>query len=186
MSANPELLNLLGVAYQMAGGTLDVAAIDNARQSGAIARLLTRMAAFAETRNLGVVYGPGTMYQIDGQTYYPHISFIPAASIPAAGEPETAWTIAPQLVAEVIPAAEISKDTQMLMAAYFAAGVRQVWIALLESRKVFLYRSMADFVELYETEDLLNLEVLPGFRCRVAEIFAFTPRANKSAEKSRA
>lgn len=171
MSENQELINILRFACKLAGGKTDIAAIENARQSGTIMRLATRLSAYAELRHLGGVYGPGTAFHLAGRMYYPNLSFLTLSRIPPEGEPEKAWTIAPDLIVEVSPAAEMDNGLLTQLADYFAADVRQVWIVLLESHKVRMYRSLTNFVELQEAEDLINLEVLPGFRCRVSDLF---------------
>ena len=56
---------------------------------------------------------------------------------------------------------------------YFDAGVREVWLISMEQRTVMIYHSPAvvDAVTLTEDDDLTSAALLPGFRCRVAELF---------------
>lgn len=54
---------------------------------------------------------------------------------------------------------------------YFDAGVRQVWLVSLRSRTVSIYDSPTKVTILTENEDLTSESILPGFRCRISEIF---------------
>lgn len=61
----------------------------------------------------------------------------------------------------------IRRITQMLN-----AGVAMVWLIDPEGRDVSVYRPGRDPVLLTEDQELSGDDVLPGFRCRVADFFA--------------
>lgn len=150
---------------------MEVRTLCHARHSGVAMRLAARMSSYAETHRLGAVYGQDAAYLVNGQLLVPDISFISAAKISSEGEPAGPWPMAPDLAVEVITAADSGESIQQRMTEYFAAGARQVWIVLLESRNINVYRSATDFVVVTEEDVLFNIEIIPGFRCHVAELF---------------
>jgi Uma2 family endonuclease len=52
-------------------------------------------------------------------------------------------------------------------------GTRLVWVVDPEARNVSVYRPGQEPYVVEENEELTGEDVLPGFRCRVAEFFAF-------------
>jgi Uma2 family endonuclease len=51
-------------------------------------------------------------------------------------------------------------------------GIKIVWLIDPEARNVTVYRLGKDHYVLEETEELTGDDVLPDFRCKVAEFFA--------------
>ncbi len=58
------------------------------------------------------------------------------------------------------------------MTEYFQSGVRMVWIVDPEDRTVAVYCSMDEGRILHESAILDGDDVLPGFKCRVSELFS--------------
>ena len=54
---------------------------------------------------------------------------------------------------------------------YFAIGVKLVWVADPQARRVYTYRSLTDVHEFTEQDDLPGENVLPGFSVSVAQLF---------------
>ena len=80
--------------------------------------------------------------------------------------------IAPDLAIEVISPNDVLEKVISKIEDYFAAGVRQVWLVSLRSHTVSIYDSPTKVTILTENEDLTSEAILPGFRCRIADIFA--------------
>jgi Uma2 family endonuclease len=77
----------------------------------------------------------------------------------------------PQLVVEVLsPSDQMTKVTRRL-GQYFKRGVSLVWLVDPEMRSVAVYRADKYPLVLDETDELSAEDVLPGFRCGVAELF---------------
>ena len=55
--------------------------------------------------------------------------------------------------------------------AWLDAGAMMVWVVNPRWRSVTVYRSAADIKILTASEELSGEDVLPGFRCRVGEMF---------------
>ena len=75
------------------------------------------------------------------------------------------------LAIEVISPNDIYMKVMSKMEDYFAAGVRQVWLVDPEYHRVSIYRSPTDVAILTEEQELVSEDLLPGFRCRLSEIF---------------
>lgn len=102
----------------------------------------------------------------------PDAAFIAKARIPAEGIPRTYWPFAPDLAVEVVSPNDRFDEVQDKVAEYFTAGTRLVWVVLPKTRTVLVYRSFHEVRSLGVSDELNGEEVIPGFTCRVAELFA--------------
>jgi len=157
--------------YEIVDGVPKEKEMAGARHGGISTRLIIRLGSFVEANRLGGVYGPDTMFQIGANDRLPGVSFVAAARIPATGEPEGKWPLAPDLAVEIISPNDLFEQVLSKVREYFAAGVRQVWVISPEHRTLFLYDGPNDLVLLSEERELVSEELLPGFRCKVSELF---------------
>jgi Uma2 family endonuclease len=157
--------------YEIVDGQPEEKEMGNARHGGVGFRLGAEIWIHVKAHRLGGVYGADTTFQIGHNERLPDISFISAARIPLEGEPDDKWPMAPDLAVEVISPNDLWEKVNSKMYKYFAAGVRQVWLVSLEHRTVTIYRSPTQITVLTEDDDLTCEELLPGFRCRLSEIF---------------
>ena len=78
----------------------------------------------------------------------------------------------PDLVAEVISPTDTYGDVAQKVQDWLGAGVRVVWVVDPVARTVAVHRA-GTAVRVYGEEDTLSGgDVLPGFECKVSEIFA--------------
>ncbi|MEN1682166.1 MAG: Uma2 family endonuclease [Planctomycetota bacterium] len=76
----------------------------------------------------------------------------------------------PDLVAEVRSRNDqVSLDRKVQV--YLEAGIRMVWVACPESRTVQVYRPSGESSLLHADDTLIGEDILPGFECRVGELF---------------
>lgn len=146
-----------------------------ARHGVIVIRLSLRVAAFVEKGDLGVVCSADTGYRLthDPDTVLaPDVSFVRREEIPADGLPLQFWNLAPTLAAEVISpsdsATAVRNRAQMLL----DAGTVVVWILDPDAKTVAVYRSGQQVVTLGARDQLTDDDVLPGFSCRIAELFS--------------
>jgi Uma2 family endonuclease len=78
----------------------------------------------------------------------------------------------PDLAVEVTSKSNTRKEMDRKLKDYFETGVRVVWEVEPRKRIISVYRSLTDSVTLREADELDGGEVLPGFRVKVATIFA--------------
>jgi Uma2 family endonuclease len=88
-------------------------------------------------------------------------------SPPQEGYPD----VAPDLVVEVLSPHDLFPRVLRKLQEYLRAGVRLVWVVVPEDRSVSVHAPGQQPVLLAETETLSGGDVLPGFQCRVAELF---------------
>jgi Uma2 family endonuclease len=79
--------------------------------------------------------------------------------------------VAPELVVEILSPDDRWSEVTKKLSDYFEAGVTRVWVLDPKPRRVFVYRSLTEVVQLDEGQILSDEELLPGFSVRVAEIF---------------
>jgi Uma2 family endonuclease len=157
--------------YEVVAGQPEEKVMGGARHGGVGVRLIVRLASYVETHQLGGVYGPDTTFQIGENERIPDASFVSAARLPVEGEPEGLWPIAPDLAVEIISPNDLYEKVISKVEEYFAGGVRQVWLLSPEHKTVTIFHSPTRTVILTEAEDLVSEELIPGFRCRIADLF---------------
>lgn len=150
-------------------------AMEGARHGGVCARLLGAVGRFVMELELGGIYASNTTFKIGSDERLPDISFVTAERIPAEGEPEGLWQLAPDLAVEVVSPNDFWQDVLGKMRTYFAAGVREVWLVAPESKEVYVYTDPESVRILSEDKELTS-ELLPDFRCKLSAIFQLPVR----------
>jgi Uma2 family endonuclease len=77
----------------------------------------------------------------------------------------------PDLAVEVLSPGTRMRQLRNKIREYFNRGVRMVWVLDPEDRTVTVYRTPDEGRLLHESATLSGEDVLPGFSCRVAELF---------------
>jgi Uma2 family endonuclease len=78
---------------------------------------------------------------------------------------------APDLAVEVTSPHDTLQQVEDKVANWLQAGARLVWVVNPRSRRVSVFRSPTDVRILTAADELSGEDVVPGFACRVAEIF---------------
>jgi len=102
----------------------------------------------------------------------PDIAFIHKDHLPATSPEEAFWPGAPDLAVEVVSPGDTQGQIDEKVKAWLDAGSALVWVVNPAWRNVTVYRSAVDIKTLTENDELTGQDTLPGFRCRVGEIFA--------------
>lgn len=157
--------------YEIVNGQTEVKEMASALHGGVTARLIIRLGGYAEANQLGSVYTPDTTFMIGRNERLPDIGFVSAERFPAEGEPAGKWEIVPDLAIEVISPNDIWDKVNQKRHDYFAAGVREVWLISLEAREAQLWTSPFSVQPVSENDDLVSETLLPGFRCRLGDLF---------------
>jgi Uma2 family endonuclease len=163
--------------YEIVNGQPEEKEMAGAKHGGVGMRLGAEVWFHVRAHKLGCVYGPDTTFLIGGNDRLPGVAFVSATRIPAEGEPEGKWEIAPDLAVEVISPNDLYGRVEGKLWDYFAAGVRQVWLVSTARQTVTLYRSPTDSTVFTGDQELVSEDLLPGFRCRLGDIFSARPRA---------
>jgi Uma2 family endonuclease len=102
----------------------------------------------------------------------PDIAFVHKDHLPANLPEDTFWPGAPDLAVEVVSPGDTYREVDDKAKAWLSAGAQVVWVVNPLLRTVSVYRPGARLATLTENDVLDGYDVLPGFRCRVDEIFA--------------
>jgi Uma2 family endonuclease len=127
---------------------------------------------------LGWLLNSGASYQtiLNRRIRKPDLSFICLGRLPDEQIPDGYIKLAPDLAVEVISPNDIHYETDQKVDEYLKAGTRLVWVVNPVVRTVLIYRADGSIGGVRESGELDGEDVIPGFRCRVADLFA-TPKA---------
>lgn len=138
-------------------------------------RLGWRLAHYVETNDLGVVFAAETGFRLatDPDTVRaPDIAFVAKTRVEEIGEFEGFWPGAPDLAVEVISPGDSYTEVEEKVQEFLNAGARAVWVVDPRRHTITVYRSSMDITILTENDLLDGGDIIPGFNCRVAEVFA--------------
>lgn len=128
-----------------------------------------------EEHRLGWVLGPDCGYQCDphdpSRVRRSDVSFIRLGRLPDGMAPEGHVRVAPDLAVGVLSPNDLDYETDRKVEEYLRVGVRLVWVVNPETRTVLIYRADGSIVGLRDPDELSGEDTLPGFRCRVGELF---------------
>jgi Uma2 family endonuclease len=144
-------------------------------EHGAVAiNIAVVIAQFVKAHDLGVVFGAETGFKIASEpdtVRAPDLAFVRRERIPAGGIPRGFWPGAPDLAVEVVSPGDTYTEVEEKVNDWLNAGTRMVLVLNPRTRTVAVYTSHSDVVRLTESDTLEGGEILPGFACRVAELF---------------
>ena len=128
-------------------------------------------------KGLGTVYGSSCCYRcfedVTGdRNRKPDVSFIAKGRLSIADKRLDAFTIAPDLAVEVISKYEEIMELDERIGEYLKAGVKLVWVINPRAETVTIWRSDGTGGRLNANGELSGESVIPGFKCKVSEIFA--------------
>jgi len=175
-----ELLNLPDQdRYELVDGQL-VEVNVSVLSSLVAGELSTHLASFCRQNGLGWVWPADTFCKFSrdpNQVRRPDGLFIRRERLTAALLEASFITIPPDLVAEVISPNDLAYEVDEKVKEYLDAGVRLVWVINPELHIVRIHRLDGTLAGLSENDELSGEDVVPGFRCRVAELFPTLPKA---------
>ncbi len=142
------------------------------RIANTIAFVLTQ---YVKKGKLGIVYAAETGFKLSQNpdtVRAADAAFVAQSRIPATGEPEGYWAIAPDLVVEVVVSpSDAAATVQAKVTDWLTAGCHLVWVVYPDTQTVTEYRSLTEVRVLTGQEKLTGGEVLPGFSCPISELF---------------
>jgi len=123
-------------------------------------------------RGRGFVSGSSAGFRMaSGNVRAPDVSYMSKERLPNGLPAKSFENRAPDLAIEIISPSEEPDEMAQKVAEYFGAGARQVWHLFPGIKQVIVYTSPFD-TALYKPEDEIEAgDLLPGFSCRVDELF---------------
>lgn len=170
MTATTQLALDDDLDYEIVDGQKEVK-MAGARHGRIGARLIGRLENYLENNPIGGVYLSNTTFLIGANERMPDVSFVSATRIPPEGEPSGKWEIAPDIAVEVISPTDVWDKVNRKVREYFAAGVQQVWLISQPEQQLMIYDSPTQIRVVTVAEDLTSETILPGFKCRVGDLF---------------
>ncbi len=163
-----------GFRYELVKGELRKMSPAGSEHGAIIVKLTVRLGYYVESNNLGVCFGAETGFKLASNpdtVRAPDIAFVKRERIPESGIPKKFWPGAPDLAVEVLSPGDTYEEVDDKVGEWLAAGASAVWVVNPKRRSVSVYRSTAEAIRLSESDELEGQEVVPGFRCKVSEIF---------------
>jgi Uma2 family endonuclease len=176
-----EFLGINGdQSYELVDGKLVEKGM-GARSSFIGAAVIGKLRSFATPGKLGLVFESECGYQIwpdrPNCVRKPDVSFVRAGRLPNDAPPEGWIRIAPDLAVEVISPNDEADEMTARVVDFIRAGVRLIWVIDPSTTFVQIFRQNGSAGWLLGTGDLSGQDVLPGFTCRIEELFPPLPPA---------
>ncbi len=136
-------------------------------------RIALILQEFVKPRNLGVVVGADTGFQIarDPDTVRaPDAAFVRADRV-GVKHPRAFFQGAPDLAVEVVSPGDRAGEVLAKVHEWLDAGCRAVWVVDPQTRTVAVHRSRNEIAVLQSADTLTGGDLLPGFSVPVSESF---------------
>ncbi len=163
-----------GNSYELVKGELSMmtpAGFEHGRVASQINYLIIQ---HVRKNDLGVVLAAETGFTLarcPDTVRAPDVAFVRRDRIPPADEQHKFAELGPDLVVEVVSPNDRPAEIAEKVREYLEAGVRLIWIAHPGTRTVQEYRPSAERRDCTSSDELDGYDVLPGFKCDVAEFF---------------
>jgi Uma2 family endonuclease len=137
-------------------------------------KILRRVGDYVETAHLGETYAAQTGFLVErapDTVRGADVAFVAGQRLALITNEEKHIPFAPDLTVEVRSPNDRDDEVEEKVRMWLAAGSLLVWIVDPESRTVVVHRRGAEPVTLDEDDEIDAGDVIPGFRCRVADFF---------------
>ena len=163
-----------GFRYELVRGELKKMTPAGFKHGQLVVNLTVPLGAFVKQEQLGVVLGAETGFRLASNpdtVLAPDIAFIKHDRLTPADETEKFWPGAPDLAVEVLSPNDTVYEVEEKVAIWLSSGTKMVWVVNPKLRSIHVHRSGASIQTLAEGDVLDGLDVIPGFRLDVAELF---------------
>jgi len=129
---------------------------------------------FVAPSNLGVVYAAETGFRLRQNPDHvraPDVAFLRRDRLPEGKSPRGYVPVAPDFVVEVVSPGDTAHEVQERVDDWLQAGTPLVWVVYSSPRSVFIFRGLDRIERRFGDEELDAEPVLPGFRCKVSDLF---------------
>ena len=142
----------------------------NIKHEEIIFNLAVLLAPFKRGHGI-VTLGQGGFRMKDGNVRAPDVSYTLKERFPGGHAPEGFGDLAPDLCVEIISPSERKAGIMRKVREYFSTGAVQVWHVFPERQEVIVFTSPTETQTLGADGFLDAGGLLPGFSCRVADLF---------------
>ena len=171
-----ELLHLptVGRRLELVKGKVYEMAPAGGRHGNAAMNMGTLLNVHVRSNGLGRVFAAETGFILrrnPDTVRAPDASFVSQGRLTADEIPDGFIELAPDLVVEVVSPGDTRREVREKVEGWLRAGVRLVWVIYPVTRSATVYRSPEDVIHLNENDILDGENVVPGFACRLGELF---------------
>ena len=149
-------------------------------------RIVGRLSAHCEDRELGTIQGPETGYRCfpddPNKVRKPDVSFIAATRLNPAALPQGYLDLAPDLAVESISPNESYYEVTRKVREYLGAGVSLVWVVHPHERTVTIHRADGTVTMLRDQDEITGEGVIPEFACSITRFFPPLPAPSAPAD----
>jgi Uma2 family endonuclease len=179
-SADLEALPDDGKRYEIIDGELYVSKQPHWHHQFVCGRIFRFLDEWNDQTGAGVVNAAPGLIFADDDDVAPDVIWISKERLATALDEKGHLHAAPELVVEVLSLGfhNERRDREAKLKLYSRRGVHEYWIVDWQQRQVEVYRREQAALRLVETlfeQDELRSPLLPGFACRVGQLFASTP-----------
>jgi len=174
-----DLVNLPGeytdLPHELVRGVLHLVTPAVSAHGLVVVRVSTALAQHVYSHGLGEVFGEATGFVLerDPDTLLcPDVAFVASRRLPPEGLDLSFLELAPDLAVEVVSKSDRPKAVRAKVDLYLRLGVRCVWVVDLARRAVGIHSADGSETLVGEDSVLEGGEILPGFSCPVASLFA--------------
>ena len=166
--------------HELIDGVLHVASQPSLEHQMTCHRIQMELGIWSRETGLGVVVpAPGVIFS-PTDAVAPDVVWISRERLPSVVGEDGKLHLAPDLMVEVLsPGTDnVRRDRELKLAIYARYGVGEYWIVDWQVREVTVYRRVEGALRLSGTlaaEDSLDSPLLPGFSCRVGDLFSDLP-----------
>jgi Uma2 family endonuclease len=160
--------------YELVKGELKKMSPTGGEYGAVVVNLTVPLGYHVKANKLGVVFGAKTGFKLainPDTVRAPDIAFVRRERIPPEGRPKSYWIGAPDLAVEVLSPGDAAQEVEEKVHEYLESGASMVWVVNPRHQTVAVYRSLTNIKILTVADTLEGQEVIPGFRCSVAEVF---------------
>ncbi len=137
--------------------------------------LYSLLAAYSHGKQIGWVFPQDSGFQYDPaapkKVRKPDAAFIRRDRLPESEWAKGFCGIVPDLAVEVVSPNDTFDEVDIKVEEYLRLGVHLVWVVSLQGRRVYVHRRDGTMSKVREGAELSGEDVVPGFRCRVRDIF---------------
>lgn len=129
---------------------------------------------FVKEHKLGIVTAAETGYKLSSNpdtVRAPDLAFKSNATLSEGGITDSYSTVMPDLTIEVNSPGDRHGQIVKKVREWLDAGVKQVWVIDPEDNNVTIYYNTSSVKILDINDEIIEEDLLPGFKCNVREIF---------------
>jgi Uma2 family endonuclease len=163
-----------GHRYELVAGELRTMSPPDVIHGDLMLRLGGLLHAYVREHKLGLAAGGDAAFLLarDPDTVRgPDVAFIRRERLAANPPAHAVWPGAPDLAVEILSPNDKPREVRDKVRSWLQAGVSLVWVLNPDTRTVTVHSPGREAQTLTGDSYLEGQDVLPGFRCRVAELF---------------